>query len=564
MSLSQRIIKDLRYSSTIPPKVFTPCRRNHSAVYTGRKRPRDSSLAVQLHPKEYWFANSPTGEHELLHELRRAIQYCRPDEALAHLDSIITSGQSSLLTPIHVELIARSLRPNTDSEGKKDLPSYRDRMRKLRSILKHTKNLKSTGTYFLLLEETRILQSSRFVQSADPRDPSPEETWVDMIEDGIEPDAYCYHAYISASCSLPSSMRSLRLYKDGRKNEYRARQLQEAEVKVHQAVAMYHDMIRQNIVPSTMTIALLMLAFARCGNINALRSIILQTWNISIPASSSNVSAKQGTIDEHDEEDLDFDAQDCSSAANIATVSKDLALYPDQNLLKTLAMAFGACQENKLGLLAVQETARVYDLRVSEEVWTELLKWAYADASIKRSDTTHDDVEGIFQLAQKQYQIKPSIMMYDLAIKNHLASGRETSHAFTLMDQMLSSTECQRQGCNRDVNSLLRARIRIAREIADDNRGRLKAKLLHRIRQISMKVNEHKQCGNLERAAQLNDDLVNRTTYMIDVVSRWTKRINQFDSRIQDLLSSAQASHKKHTLRDTTKVEERLANTAIR
>lgn len=499
--------------------------RSTSDVYA--RSPAAISPAKLLPPEQYWWANVPAQEHDNLGTLLRAVQTRSPDKILEHLDMMVETNRAHLVGPVHLELIIRAMRPPDhfgDTQIKNKQRTYKRRMKSIRKFIRNSRIAVSRDCYVLLLEEARHLKPEKGNQLAD-------EIWADMLGAGIVPDTHCYNSYIAATCVQPSVLDHLELRRKRKDNRRRAGMLEQAEMLGQKAVAIYQQMYRKGIQPNSMTIELLILALGSHGNLSTLKSIILKTWNIVLPEASFNALDDQGVPDEYEDEDLDM-TDKTNTDVDIPIVDRESHLYPTQKTLIAIAAAFGSCQQNGLGLYTVRTVAKVYNMTISTNVWTELMKWSAADSDQLDGFTPRAHVAETLQLAETTYQTIPSISMYSVAIRHELASMREPSAAYSFFDRMLTSVQGRKEIPRATFKK--NERVPHARQVAIRALSRMERNLKSPIQRLERKLIVAERKGGVDEMRLVADDLERRLLHLDKTLAQWTQRIREFDSRTQN------------------------------
>lgn len=508
--------------------------RSSSILFCGS--PAAHSPAKLADPETYWFASAPREDHDKLRTLLSAVQGRAPNRILEQMTLLAENHKAYLLGPVHLELIIRAMRPGRyfqNIEVNEVHETYQSRMTFIRKFINTLGAKLSRNAYVLLLEEARLLRLR------SNRSRLANDTWADMEEAGIRPNVHCYNAFIAATCIQPSDLEKFPLRKRNRENKHRTIVLQKAEQTVQKAVSTYHEMIKRNIEPNAMTIELLILALGHASNLSALRLVILQTWNMSLPEPVFDAMEDQEVPDEYEEEGVEMTDQ-LPSTVDTATVSRESVLFPTQKSLLAIAMAFGILQQNTLALNAVRNLAQLYGLPISAVVWTELMKWAAADSESLHGFTSRGHVEELYRIAIDVYKERPSISMYSVVVRHLLKLERGPSTAYEVMDQMLS-----------DVDSgETRPRLRLknsdqathARVVAMSALKLMQRTLSMPIRQLTRRLATARMNGGVDEIWLIEQDLSRRSTNLRDAVAQWQKRLGEFDERISK--SEAIPSHK--------------------
>ena len=415
---------------------------------------------------------------------------------IEQLEVLKRSNLQDLLRTEHLSSIIRCLRPY-DYFSKPTATDvhelYRRRMTYFRNWLANSNTVLSTDIYFLLLEEGR-LDSAHY-----PWSQITQRTWDAMLSAGIKPDTFCYNSYLATVCVQPRTFDRLRRRKidegDAAKLSRKSR-LEHALKLARKAVIIYNEMLQASIQPNAMTIELLMLALAYAGNLSGLRLLVLQTWNIRIPAPAFEALEEQGVPDEYEEEGIDFDEVE-QPGANIAKVSQESGLFPTQKSLGAIALSLGSNQQNRLALVTVQLFARVYGLKISTPVWTELMKWAHIDSERCGGFTDVNLVQEIMDTAREQYGTRPSISMYNILIKNSILRQENPRKTLELLEELVSSVEGSAQA-SRPIHKK-NSRVPHAKAVAEMGMSRVERSLATEITQLERKLVDARASGGSDQ-----------------------------------------------------------------
>lgn len=274
------------------------------------------------------------------------------------------------------------------------------------------------------LEEIKILLNiSRHARDG----PMASRIWDEMQKYGIVPDTVCYNCYFEAICwsrtydyyerrklritdhniEVRSGLRNPLLNSPLKWNPRQGYAIGEMGLKSH-VVGQFETMVKRGVVADRKTFILLMTALSREGDLEGIKSILQRVWNI----------------------DVDKVMQSDDQAPVQVNIPSDSPLYPNSELLYTVAHIFGSNSNLPIALRVIDQVSRRYGLTIDQRVWAELLEWAFV-LSVPRSMKKNLD-ERIGQLPLQSvanlwetlisptYSCKPSMRMYHHYVKNCL------------------------------------------------------------------------------------------------------------------------------------------------
>lgn len=503
-----------------------------------QRSPAYRSVVKNVDPETYWFSryridhDTEIARHQLT-SLLHAIQNRSPNKIVEVLQALLEAGQSHLISDKHLILLVRALRPENYFKTSPDHDAqtlYGRRMAFLRRWISKTHLSMSLETYFLLLEEAR-LDSAKHNSSQ-----MASKAWADMLEKQIEPDVHCYNSYIAATCVQPAKLDNVRLRKrndsESRKKE-REFWRKRSEIVLEKTTGLYREMLRKGVRPNSLTIELLGLALGWSANLDGLNSLLLQTWNISIPEPNFDALEDQGIPDEYEDEGITLRSTS-EADVNVANIPDDSDLFPTTKTLETIALCLGINQQNNLAVHAVETLAKAYQLTIPTRVWTILMKWSSLDNALSGGYTPRGHVMQIFERAQA-LGTRPSIGMFNIAIRDSLLSDAAPEAAYRLVDGMLSSVEGRPDGSISTFK--LNEREAHARYVAVKWLLRIRKNLLATIRQIERKLEIAEANGGPDEIRLRKQDLTRRTQHLDRTIKSWTDRLRSFDARISKIRS---------------------------
>ncbi|CCG81631.1 Putative uncharacterized protein [Taphrina deformans PYCC 5710] len=415
---------------------------------------------------------------------------------------------------------------------------YRQRMNYIRKWFVTQRRTPPLSIWFLMLEEARIDKEQHAGSQLAVK------TWLSMLEAKVEPDVHCYNSYIAATCVQPAMFDHAKLFRRrvtpeaNKKLQYNKAK---AKLTVQNAVKIYRQMLNQGVAPNSMTIELLILSLGWEANLDALKSLILQTWNISVPSPNFDALQDQSVIDEYEEEGIELEDQ-IRGSINIAKHAQDAALYPTQDTLLAISMAYGANSQCQLATKVVLSIAQVYDLTISNRVWAELMKWASIDSEQFKGFTPRTYVEQLLYLAKSTYGTRPSLSMYAIVASHVSAGDRNPSLSYQYIDKMLASIEGNlhlgRPKFQASKN------YQHARQIATNIYRSISKRLDSSIRQLQGK--RARASAGEDELRLLDEDIQRRKSHRLAVAAEWETRLNDFDRNMRNMIISQRSKVPRH------------------
>ncbi|KAH7030080.1 mitochondrial ATPase expression-domain-containing protein [Macrophomina phaseolina] len=244
------------------------------------------------------------------------------------------------------------------------------------------------------------------------------DLWRDLKDDGVEPDTDCYNAFMQAvlwerrldqhkhGWTKPLSFRVDQYYLSAR----RQRRLSYAPAVggyEEQIKALFNSLLEQSHLGDETTITCLITAFAREGNLSAVKDTLRRVYNIDADALMASGSQR-------------------SPPKRFAPSSP---LHPTSRLLYTVVHAFGANSQVPVALRLTDFISSSYNIPIPIQIWSELFTWTHAQSTIrsgrfKRIHRTPNKLplaapEQLWQtLTSAPYHVRPSMKMFHLSITN--------------------------------------------------------------------------------------------------------------------------------------------------
>ena len=321
---------------------------------------------------------------------------------------------------------------------------------------------------------------------------------VNMRRDGIQPDTACYNHYFEAlswdlsyeplkAFKLRITPRSLRYTDSDRLTSLSAAYAKTPDVYQGLVMGRYAEMVQEGIESNATTYCLFMQTMSRRGDLQSAKSVLLKVWEIDVDSIMNETS---------------------DTAIFEPALSPDSPIYPNQELLFTIAHVFGSNNEVSTALRTVDYVSRKFDIPVGFEVWQKLAEWTFIMGS-KRYGAQHfsrtrrendatgqialDSFEKLWRtMTSEPYNVQPDELMYNRRIKN-LWRLQDLPTLLNVMEECRGKLEAQ---------SRFRGTLR---EFSNDSL-------------------------NLEQKKELRNALKARFRHML---SRWTKLVLALSARLK-------------------------------
>ncbi|KAL2357408.1 mitochondrial ATPase expression-domain-containing protein [Cryomyces antarcticus] len=295
---------------------------------------------------------------------------------------------------------------------------------------------RATGMRLSINDYRCLLACCRTVGDKD----SAERLWTDMGRDNIAPDTTCYNNYLAAliwnrqyaafashklrTTPLNTAARSADVLGPG----YESFRVKTSSIK-EEVMSIFNNMLSREIVADETTMRYVMLAMAREGDIDTVKTLLKRVWNIDADAVMKNAS----------EPDL----------KTIQKVPSHSPLYPNGRLLYDIAHMFGSNNDIPAALRLVDYVSRLYSIKISQAAWSQLHEWTFVLASSRtgqNGDPTMRIGNATGQLPKASvlslwqtftsppYNIRPTMPMYNQLIKN-LWSRQSYARMLPYIDQ---------------------------------------------------------------------------------------------------------------------------------
>lgn len=363
--------------------------------------------------------------HQLIFFLGRA---CEDPTYLSSLPKTTISEILRLLDPQRlfdsVKFLYRHLTPKNidflrgESRQVDDVFAYYKS--KVRSI---TDKLVADGRQLGLQDYKLLLNLARSMGDGE----GAVEIWDDMIKHQVTPDTICYNHYFEARCwedtyypTEKTKTRICSLYLNMRRTGHNQPWAgNRSERKDHlgymvgpggvkqEVTTKFTEMIARSVRPDGKTYGLLMTAYSREGDLQAVKSILKSVWDVDVDAIMKS------------EDDF----------MSPATVHADSPLHPTSELLCTIAHIFGSNSELAVAMRIVDHISRRFSIAIDRETWRELLEWTFALSKLRskqaRGCGLHvgqlppSSVQRLWKImTSAPYNIKPTMAMIDRAVRS--------------------------------------------------------------------------------------------------------------------------------------------------
>lgn len=363
--------------------------------------------------------------HQLIFFLGRA---CEDPTYLSSLPKTTISEILRLLDPQHlfksVKFLYRYLTPrNIDflrGEAQQMDEIFKYYKSKVRSI---TDKLVADGRQLGLQDYRLLLNLARSMGDGD----GSVEVWDEMIKHQVKPDTVCYNHYFEARCwediyypMEKTKTRICSLYLNIRRTGHNQPQAgKRSERKDHlgykvgsgglkqEITSKFTEMIARSVRPDGRTYGLLMTAYSREGDLQAVKSILKSVWDVDVDAIMKS------------EDDF----------MSPAAIHADSPLHPTSELLCTIAHIFGSNSELAVAMRVVDHISRRFFIAIDRETWRELLEWTFAlsklrskqarDCGLHVGQLPPSSVERLWKIMTSHpYNIKPTIAMIDRVVRS--------------------------------------------------------------------------------------------------------------------------------------------------
>jgi hypothetical protein len=275
---------------------------------------------------------------------------------------------------------------------------------------------RAAGVHGTLADSRALLRCARDLGNLKMAD----LVWSDLMSQGHTPDVRCYNFYMSATvwngmhlAGFRQKVRVIPFTTMKRKNEgYKERKFADYSIGeggvLESTMRIFNDMVAQSVAADEESFRILIVAAAREGDLQTVKSILQRVWSIDVDGVLGNGNTPPilpKTIPEHS------------------------PLYPRTNLLFTIAHAFGINNDVPAAIRLVDFVSRHYNMNITEDVWGQLFEWTFV-LSVRRHGTSNrdgsregqisaDSVQKLWQtMVGEPYNITPTMGMYNYMIKS--------------------------------------------------------------------------------------------------------------------------------------------------
>ncbi|KAJ5101843.1 hypothetical protein NUU61_004065 [Penicillium alfredii] len=283
----------------------------------------------------------------------------------------------------------------------------------------------AAGVPLHLAEYTHLLDCARSMGNA----PLADELWEAMVANKVELDAVCYnhimeakvwdHAYTGLE-SKRLQMTSFNWRKRGMENPTRGwRGYGTGARSVRTTVwNIYHQMTEEGHPSDERTFVNLMIASSRVGDIQGVKKILWDMWNVDIDA------LKEET--------------DNSKLPPATPYDPWSALYPTDRLLFAVAHTLATNNDIPGALRGIDFISSAYNIPIPHKVWYDLFERAYT-LSRERRKTSHRGKKGSLAngaisrdllrvmfdtMTSEPYNVPPTVEMYTKMARTNQSDGR--------------------------------------------------------------------------------------------------------------------------------------------
>ena len=269
--------------------------------------------------------------------------------------SLSKEGQLKRLTHSQYSQLLRALHPktffkNTDLYRKQH---FIDRINSIKD------DMQARGMPLTQADWGHILDCGRALRRPDQT----RRWWEEMMQSGLSPDVWSYNSYLASICGTAPSLQNERpiAYKLGEDGEIitLGKTTSQSPNPIQRyplrnmsilATSIVHDMIARSISPNAHSYELLITAYARDNNLDAVNQVIEEVWGIT---PDGEFSAKPG----------------------LAMEGTGSPLLPTQHTLNVIANAYGYNGALAAAISLVHKISEEFKLVIPVSAWLSLLLW---------------------------------------------------------------------------------------------------------------------------------------------------------------------------------------------
>jgi hypothetical protein len=243
--------------------------------------------------------------------------------------------------------------------------------------------------------------------------------WLEMSRDGVEMDTECYNHYLAAKVWSDlhngASRHKVRvLPKNTAVSQWKSWSPQSGIILKHEATTIFNDMTQKGVTGDEETFCLLMVALARAGDVDGVKSILMTGWGIDVDKLMTK-----------DERSLPWPKQ----------FAEGSPFRPSEALLMAIAHTFGINNAIPTALRLVDYISRMYSISIPTDVWEELFERTFV---VSQPRTTKREAEGYATgklpleavhnlwaaMTSDPYNVRPTLAMFDKYIVNLIRQER--------------------------------------------------------------------------------------------------------------------------------------------
>ncbi|KAI9678657.1 MAG: hypothetical protein M1817_005714 [Caeruleum heppii] len=292
---------------------------------------------------------------------------------------------------------------------------------------------RQAGSTFGLSDYTFLLKCARAVEDGRLA----RKLWKDMLNDDVSPDTECFNSLLAAQCwsgtHQPSYRQKLRVTPRHvmlREQKHRVTGFDNIRFGYgglrSYVLSRFNEMTDRGLVGDATTFSLVMIAMGREGDLDGVKAILQQVWNVDVDA-----------LLKSDETDLE----------PVKAYPATSPLHPRAEVLFAVAHTFGANNDVPTALRVVDYVSRQYGLRIPVRVWDQLMEWTYVlsvprygplrKLDVSNGQLPRTSVETFWEtMTATPYHVRPTMPMFDRLIKMQFYQHRIRS-ALARMEQAL-------------------------------------------------------------------------------------------------------------------------------
>ncbi|KAK5167489.1 uncharacterized protein LTR77_007188 [Saxophila tyrrhenica] len=250
--------------------------------------------------------------------------------------------------------------------------------------------------------------------------------WTRMREQGVAPDIACYNHYMGATVlngmfnpAVRHSMRVTAFHMLARRTanlgkSFANYRLGPGGLK-KEILRAFGEMLQGGIIADEESFRLVIMAAAREGDTDMVKSVLKKVWNVDVDAL--------------------FIGRDGGAAPEPKKLEPSSPLYPSPKLLFAIAHAFGINNNVPAALRTVDFVARHFNVPIDLQTWAQLFEWTFVLAMPRtgaqaRRDNEQNTAERAGKLPLQSvlslwdtmtsapYNVKPTMGMYNYLIRN--------------------------------------------------------------------------------------------------------------------------------------------------